>query len=132
VLEILHRDPNNVDAVVRLTRRLLALQMLNEAAASNEHALKLDPKHPEARVHAAVLQSARGNTEEALRSLNGILQQHPTLAEGWFFRGMLGMMTNKPDLARESWTQYVAVAPDGPRKQRIQSFLDGNGLQGPP
>lgn len=126
-----HPLPDDLDKLLAMSRTLLRQQRFGEAVAANAKALTLDPDNPEAQVHAAVLQSAKGDVTGAMAALDTILTQHASLAEGWFYRGMLGMMSGQPEVTQESWTKYVQVAPDSPRKERIQGFLDGKGLQMP-
>jgi cytochrome c-type biogenesis protein CcmH/NrfG len=129
--ERLQKDEKDVEALVRLAHKLLQGQALSEAHMLNERALSFAPDNVEALVHKAVLRNAMGDSENALRELDALLAKNPTMAEGWFFRGMIGMSTGKPELAKESWQKFVAVAPDGPQKERIRGFLDGKGLQMP-
>lgn len=86
---------------------------------------KESPGHPVGRVYAAVLKAAGGDAAGAISAIDAVLAQEPQLADGWFFRGMLGMQSGQPELAKESWQKYVAVAPDGPQKERIKGMLQG-------
>jgi tetratricopeptide (TPR) repeat protein len=129
--ERLKTNENDVDALVRLGHKLLQAQALQEAMLVTEKALSVAPENEEAKVHRAVLRNAIGDPDGALRDLDALLGKTPGLAEAWFFRGMIGMSNNRPELAQESWTKFVAVAPDGPQKERIRGFLEGKGLQMP-
>ncbi len=117
--------------MVRLSRILLRQQMFDEATVVVERAKSIAPHDPEVAVSEAVLLSATGNTDQALSALNAILKDHPNIADAWFFRGMIGMQSQNPALAQESWRKFVEVAPPGPRRDRIQGFLDGEGLKMP-
>ena len=124
-------DPNDVEALVILARKLLRSQAFEEAQVLNQRALTVAPDNLDAQVNAAVLTSARGATAEALKELDGILEKNPQHAPAWFFRGMMGMQSGNQELAMQSWQKFVDVAPEGPQKQRIQGFLSGRGLQMP-
>lgn len=127
----LSQTPNDVDAMVQLAHHLLRTSAIDEVQSLTKRALELDPKNGEAKVHAAVLRGAQGDGDGALADLTSVLKENPKLAEGWLFRGMLGMQSGLADITQESFKQFVAVAPDGPQKERIKSFLDGGGLQMP-
>ena len=123
LMKRLQDNPTDVAAMVRVAHLLLRTQHLDEANALTERALELEPDNVEAKVHEAVLLGATGDNEAALSSLDLVLGDTPNNAEAWFFRGMLSMNIQDYDKMRESFTQYVEQAKDGPRKERIKQML---------
>lgn len=131
LVQHLKKHPADVDKLVELGRLLLKAQMFKQAEVVTDRALQLDPENTLARVHAALLEGARGDTERALQKLGSIVEAHPDVADAWFFRGMLAMQAGRQELMRESWQQFVELAPESPRSERIRAMLDGSGPQRP-
>ncbi|MEZ4270238.1 MAG: hypothetical protein R3C68_02010 [Myxococcota bacterium] len=128
----IRQDPNDIAALSELTQLLMRAQAIEEAKVVNERILSLDAENTQARVYAAVIRSAEpGQLDAALGDLDALLKKHPDFADAWFFRGMMGMRSGNTELAQESWRKFVAVAPESPRRQRIEGFLKGEGLQMP-
>ena len=119
----LQNDPNNVPTLLRLSHLLLKDQMLSEAKVVNDKILQLAAHEPEALVHAAVLQASEGDINAALERLTDLAKEN-NLAEAWFFRGMLAMQSGNQSVMRDSFEHFVAVAPEGPQRQRIKAMLD--------
>ena len=119
----LSNNPNDQDALAQLSHRLLRMMMIEEAATLNDRLLQLAPKNPEGLAHKAMLRAARGERDAAVADLTALLKNQPTFAEAWMFRGMLGMQSGNTALMRESFSEYVKYAPDGPQKERIKAML---------
>lgn len=132
LLRKLHAEPDNVELQVQVAHLLLRRQALREAQMVTDRTLELSPKHPEALVHRAVIRSGNGDAQGALEDLGGILKEHPKLAEGWLFRGMIAMQSGASAVMKESFEQFVAHAPEGPQRDRIQTMLEGGGINPPP
>lgn len=126
----LDANPNDLEALLQLTRRLLHGQMLSEAEVLVQRALSLAPTNPMAQTYEAVLMSAKGDTIGAVAKLDAVTRAHPTLADAWFFRGMLGMQSENDALMRESFEKYVANAPAGPQRDRIKAMLESGAMPG--
>ena len=119
----LAKNPDDVAALVRLAHLALQAQEIGQADALTERALRLQPDQVEAQVHAAVVRAGKGEAAEGMAALEKVLAAHAEFAEGWFFRGMLSMQAGNMDAMRESFGQFVKVAPDGPQKERIRAML---------
>lgn len=122
--ERLQRDANDVSALLRVAHLALRAQQFEEAEAFNRRAMSLAPGSAEGRVHEAMLMAKDGDADGANARLKDITQQDPGMAEAWFFRGMLGMQSGDMSTMREAFTQFMAVAPDGPQKDRVRAMLD--------
>ncbi|MEE2962115.1 MAG: tetratricopeptide repeat protein [Myxococcota bacterium] len=122
-LEFLKQNPNDVDAMVKLTRTLLLQQMFSEAQALNQRALEINPEHVGAKIQAAVLLGAQGDTEGALNALVVIGEAHPDAHDTWFFQGMLKMQSGDKEGMKISFRKFVETAPKSPRRDRIQQML---------
>lgn len=119
----LEEAPNDIPTLLRLAHLLLRNQLLEEAQTVNDRVLALSPNDLEALTHAAVLAAGSGHPERATAGLSAVLKKDPQFAEAWFFRGMLAMQRGDMTTTRESFSQYVAVAPPGAQRDRIASML---------
>lgn len=119
----LEQDPSDIVSLLALTKKILRAQMYDEAAELVRRVLALEPKNAEARVYEATLKAARGDAAGAMSQLDEVVREAPQLAEAWFFRGMLGMQSGDQARMRESFEKFVAVAPDGPQKERVRAML---------
>jgi tetratricopeptide (TPR) repeat protein len=106
-------------------RKLLAAQRFEEAEALVERVRASDPENGVARVYEAVLLAARGDSAGAATQLDRLVAENPRLADAWLFRGMLAMQGGDMERMRESFTQFVAVAPESPQRERIRAMLQG-------
>ncbi len=123
LVQRLQKDRNDLDALLQVAHRLLRAQQMEEANTLTVQALALDPKNPEGLVHQALIQAAQGDPQGAMQALDHIVENYPTLAEGWFFRGMMSMQNQEPEKMRQSWVRYLEVAPEGPQKERVRTML---------
>ncbi len=124
LLQRLREAPTDITALVRLGHVVLRAQMLEEARVLTERALQLDPDNLEARVHDAVVVASQ-DPARGKQKLEAVLQMDPKLAEAWLFRGMMAMQSGDQAVMRESFSQFVTHAPEGPQRDRIKAMLDG-------
>jgi tetratricopeptide (TPR) repeat protein len=125
ILGRLRQDPNDMDALVAGGHLLLQRMAVAQARPFIDRALQLDPEHLESLLHYAVLLAAEGNQAEGMSRLDGLLEKHPDLAEGWLFRGMFATQGGDGDLMRESFERYLKIAPDGQMAEQVKSLLAG-------
>lgn len=131
LLEILQKEPTNIDAMVELGRLLLRAQLINEAKMVTERTLQLVPDNLDALTHQAVITSAEGKMDAAFDGLDYVLDKDPKFYRAWFFKGMLSMQAGKSEQMKTSFETYIKYAPDSPRKERIKQMLAGGGIQMP-
>lgn len=125
LLARVQNNPKDVEAMLGLVKRLLREQMFDEADRLLGHIKELDPTNATARVYSAVTLAARGSDEQATRELDTVTKEHPDIADGWFFRGMLAMQGGDNERMRDSFEHFMAVAPPGPQRDSIRGFLQG-------
>ena len=131
LLSKLKENPEDIPSMNRLARILLRQQMFREAEIIGGRVLQLDAENIDAKVHSAMLTGAKGDAEAALAELTALVEKHPTHADAWFFRGMLGMHSQKSDIMKESFEKFVEHAPPSARKERIRGMLRGEGIKMP-
>ena len=131
LLDKLKENPKDVDSMARLGRILLFQQLHTEAKMVTERALQIDPGHIGSQINQAMVTAGKGDAASALTQLNAVLKRDPKSYDAWFFKGMLSMQSGDNDGMKKSFQQYVALAPDGPKKDRIKRMLGGGAMQMP-
>ena len=119
----LRQNPNDLPAMVRLSRVLLARQMFGEAEVIVKRALAVDPKNLGALTSKAMITASRGDVDGAKSALTSVLQEDKRYADAWFFRGMLAMQAGQNDEMKAFMTEYVRYAEPSPRRERFVSML---------
>ena len=131
LLEKLKANPTDVDSMARLGRILLFQQLHTEAKMVTERALQIAPDHIGAQINQAMVTAGQGDAAGALTQLDAVLKRDPKSYDAWFFKGMLSMQSGDNSGMKKSFEQYVALAPDGPKKDRIKRMLGGGAMQMP-
>jgi len=119
----LRQNPNDLVAMVRLSRVLLARQMFGEAEVIVKRALAVDPNNLGALTSQAMITASRGDVDGAKSALTSVLRQDKRYADAWFFRGMLAMQAGQNDEMKAFMTEYVRYAEPSPRRERFVSML---------
>ncbi len=117
-------DPNDAQQLLAHARQMLASQRFEEAQAAIARVRRLAPDNQVAMVYEAVLMAAAGDVAGANSQLDRLTGENPRLPDAWLFRGMLAMQAGNMDRMRESFTQFVAVAPESPQRERIKAMLE--------
>ncbi len=131
LLDKLKANPKDVDSMARLGRILLFQQLHTEAKMVTERALQIEPDHIGAQINQAMVTAGQGDAAGALTQLNAVLKRDPQSYDAWFFKGMLSMQSGDNEGMKNSFEQFVALAPDGPKKDRIKRMLGGGAMQMP-
>lgn len=131
LLAKLKANPQDVDSMARLGRILLFQQLHHEAQMVTERALQIAPDHLGAQINQAMVTAGKGDAAGALTQLNTIIEQDEKSYDAWFFKGMLSMQNGDNEGMQKSFTQFVSLAPDSPRKDRIKKMLAGGAMQMP-
>jgi tetratricopeptide (TPR) repeat protein len=110
-------DPSNVGAWLGLGNVLTRLARndparRNDAIASFERVIALQPDHTFALHQLGVLHLERGDVEDALRSFDAALQVKPDLAEAWNNRGNALVTLGRREEAVASFNRALAIQPD--------------------
>ncbi len=118
-----HDDPSHVGTTFRLAHRLLMHDRWDEAAWVNDHGLSLDEQNVEGRVHRAVLVGLGGDMRSAMAQLLPLCSGPAQSAEAWLYRGYFEMRLGEVHRARDSWKQFVRLAPPGPERDMVSGLL---------
>lgn len=108
------RFPADLEARVSLARALRALRRFDQAAEAAQAVLVIDPTHVGARYELARAHIARGQAFHAIAPLEAIRAERP---DDWEAASLLGValeQVQRPEEARQAWTQALALSPDNP------------------
>lgn len=110
-IQVLARDPNNVQAHYNRARLLKSLNRLEEALASCDRAIALAPGLPLAWFTRAIILSALNRQEEALAGYTRVIAQQPNLAEAYFNRGNLLTVLGRLSEAVTDYMRATGLKP---------------------
>lgn len=90
---------------------LCEVELYEAALACADHALRLEPKRPQAWVQRGRALHGLGQTRDAVQALNHALALAPDLADAHFTYGQVLETLNEPDRALQAYTQAMQHAP---------------------
>jgi tetratricopeptide (TPR) repeat protein len=109
----LHQDHPKDAAVSRNYVQLLILKnRLAEADPLNESTLKSNPKDDEALTFRGEIQLQRGQVNEAVQTLQGVVTRNPDMAVAHYQLGLALNRLGEPDRARTEWQQALRLRPN--------------------
>jgi len=111
---VLARDPGNLSALSDLATAQAGQDRLDDAAATMEQALSLDPTYPRFHLLLAGLESRRGHRERALELVDSALKLDPHLSEAEIQKAALLRQTGRPAEARKTLDAALDADPDDP------------------
>lgn len=109
-------DPNDLEALNKLTENALGTQDIQGAMELNARALEVSPTDPDARAFQQVLRAFIGRQAEALTALDALILEHPTHHRSLVYRGLLGMR-DEPARSVEMFERAAAIE-DSPQLQQ--------------
>ncbi len=128
VMKRVHDNPNDLEALKRGGAIFLAQGRIDAASMMIQRSLATAPQDPEVRLQQATLQAMTGDTDAAMVGAAALVADAPGMADAWYLHGMIAMRGGQTERARESFRKFVQLAPDGPKKARIQAILtEGSG-----
>lgn len=110
-LERFRRNPLDLDAAGESSHILIQLQRTDEADLIVKRALAVDPFAAELRVHRAVIQALRGDTEGARQELQLLVDLYPGSEEALLFLGSLAMMEGREAEGLEHFEHFAVDVP---------------------
>jgi tetratricopeptide (TPR) repeat protein len=127
-------NPQDLDALHRLTEIHLGRQDLPAAMKTNDAALAIAPNDPAGRTYRAVLAAFVGKKEEALSTLVEIQKAHPTELRAWVYHGLLSLETSPKD-ALADFEKALTLEPTNPQllamREEAQRRVGGGGAATP-
>ncbi len=112
--ERLQRDPNDVQALLRLAHVHLDRGQVDPARAMYQRILHLDPRNVEAITHLGNVAAAEGQVDEALRHYDAALAIDPKYAHALWDKALaLQHQKGNPAAAVPIWEAFLKVMPPG-------------------
>ncbi len=123
--ERLRRDPNDVQALLRLAHVHLDQGQTDAARAMYERALQIEPRNAEALTHLGIVAAAEGRLDEALRRYDEALAVDPKYLHALWDKAItLQERTGNPKAAAPVWEAFLKVVPAGSADaQKAQEML---------
>lgn len=106
--------PNDVGAFIQLARAQREMRRFEEAAASAQQALVLEPANRDAQVELARVYIARGQGFYAIAPLEQVRAARPSDWEAISLLGVALDQVSRTPEARQAWAQALALSPENP------------------
>ena len=123
-------SPDNVPLLLMLGDAYLDQFSLEDARATYEAALRVDPANPVAKTHLAQLLDLDGRSSEAILRVEQVCSESPNFAPAWSLRARFYLNENRAREAREFYDRAVAIDPAMKNEEllkRIQGIPAHNG-----
>lgn len=117
-------SPDNVPLLLLLSRAYLDQFHLDEARATFERVLQLEPENPVARTQVAEILELDGKTSEAVLRIEQVCAESPNHAPAWMFRAKLALSENDPANARKFYDRAVQVDFSTANEALLQRIID--------
>jgi mono/diheme cytochrome c family protein len=124
--ERLQRDPNDVQALLRLAHLHLDRGQVDPARAMYHRVLHIEPRNVEAITHLGNVAAAGGQVDEALRHYDAALAIDPKYAHALWDKALaLQHQKGNPAAAVPIWEAFLKVMPPGsPDYLQAQRMLE--------
>ena len=109
---VLSAPAARADLQTALGNAFLAFGREAEASRAFGNAREAVPDHIGAAVGEARMLAAHGNTADASKQIDAILQRAPKSADAWELRGLMDLAANQLDPAIAAWRQQIALETD--------------------
>jgi tetratricopeptide (TPR) repeat protein len=110
----LETNPNDIEALNRLTVIALSEQDASTAMQYNERALSVAPNDLDARTYRGVLSAMMGMMDKAMETFDGVLAENPEHAMALVYKGLIAVEAGKPDVAIPALEKAIAVGAANP------------------
>ena len=104
-------SPDNVPLLLMLGEAYLEQFSLEEAKASYEAVLRVDPANPYARTHLVQLLDLDGRSSEAILRLEQVCGEYPNFGRAWLLRARLSLNESRAREAREYYERAISLDP---------------------
>jgi tetratricopeptide (TPR) repeat protein len=116
--------PEMLAGMLRAARESLVGGRYQEAIAAYQAVLKRDARNVDAMTHLGLIVAIGGHPDAALETFDRALAIDPAYAPALLYRGQV-LYEVKRDYpgAAHAWEQYLALAPPGEERDRVQALL---------
>ncbi len=119
---VVELDPDNEEARLRLSALLMQQHEPSEAFPHLEYLRKAMPDDPRILVRIAQCRLEMGQSDEARKTLDGVLARWPHFPDALAARGALAKQEGQPAQA-ESWLREAVARDPGAHQRRYQLYL---------
>ncbi len=120
-------SPDNVPLLLMLGDAYLDQFSLEDARATYEAALRVDPANPVAKTHLAQLLDLDGRSSEAILRVEQVCSESPNFAPAWSLRARFYLNENRAREAREFYDRAVAIDPAMKNEELLKRIRQGGG-----
>jgi tetratricopeptide (TPR) repeat protein len=114
MLARLDKDPNDLEALNKLTIISISADDAQSAMQYNERALAIDAKDATARLNRAILRHMMGMSDKALELIEEVIADNPDLAMAYIYKGVIALDARKADDAISAFEKAKALGVDTP------------------
>ncbi len=124
LLEVVNKDPNDFDSLVKLGNLYYDGQQFSNAIQYYERALAIHPDNPDVRTDMGTAYWYTGDAEKALAAMETSLKYRPGHPQTLFNLGWVRWQGKQdPKGAIEAWQQLLKANPDYPQRQQVEQYI---------
>ena len=124
LLEVVNKDPNDFDSLVKLGNLYYDGQQFPSAIQYYERALAIHPENPDVRTDMGTAYWYMGDAEKALAAMETSLKYRPGHPQTLFNLGWVRWQGKQdPKGAIEAWQQLLKANPDYPQRQQVEQDI---------
>ena len=111
------------ETLINISAAFTFLNAHEEARATIERAIELDPDDPRGHITLGSLEYSEGHPDVAFDIYDELIAHHPELANAHYNRGYLLLNANRNKEALQAFLTYIELAPDGPYVDNAESSI---------
>ncbi len=124
LIEVVNKDPNDFDSLVKLGNLYYDGQQFPNAIQYYERALVIHPDNPDVRTDMGTAYWYTGNAEKALAAMETSLKYRPGHPQTLFNLGWVRWQGKQdPKGAIEAWQQLLKANPNYPQRQQVEQYI---------
>ncbi len=122
--EIVKKEPDNVNAWIKLGNKLMDTSRFNEAINAYQKALDIDPKNVDVRIDMGTCYRRIGGSERAMEEYRKALEFNPNHVYGHRnLAVVLAYDLRKNEEAAKEFEKYLELAPNAPDAAEIRQEI---------
>jgi len=124
LLDAVHKDPNDYDALVKLGNVYYDAKQFSNAVPYYERALAIHPENPDVRTDMGTAYWYTGNADKAISAMETSLKYRPGHPQTLFNLGWVRWQGKAdPKGAVAAWQELLQKNPDYPQKEQVEQYI---------